>query len=115
MNLGFGVAAPLPWQAAAQVLLYQRHKAGFVGYLDLTLETEHDRTVYQNHPARILQDVVDRKAFEVFDSNEDGYLQLHEVCGDFFCHMKSHSHIWSLVIHVITAHCQPGWSVGIWW
>jgi hypothetical protein len=35
--------------------------------------------------------------------------------GDFFCHMKSHSHIWSLVIHVITAHCQPGWSFGIWW
>lgn len=56
MNLGFGVAAPLPWQAAAQVLLYQRHKAGFVGYLDLTLETEHDRTVYQNHPARILRE-----------------------------------------------------------
>lgn len=37
-------------KAAAQVLLYQRHK-----------------------------DVVDRKAFEVFDSNEDGYLQLHEA------------------------------------
>ena len=26
-----------------------------------------------------LEDVTDSRAFEVFDSNEDGYLQLHEV------------------------------------
>ncbi|CAK9024905.1 unnamed protein product [Durusdinium trenchii] len=37
-------------KASAQILLYQRHK-----------------------------DTMDSKAFEVFDSNEDGYLQLHEA------------------------------------